>query len=93
MEDNIIANWESENKKTSSESTYKDRLDETRVFPDGIRIPIVDPYELAGLKHETEATGGGQNAGTGQDPESNSDEEPTEEPVVENQGWRIWCAG
>ena len=43
-------------------------------------MPIEDQYEPAGFGLETESTG--------QDPESDSNEEPIEEPVAENQGRR-----
>ena len=88
MEENIIANWESEMKTTSSELTDRDWLEETRLYPDRSRILVEEQYEPARFGQETESTRGGQNAGTGQDPESDSDEELTEEPVAENQGWR-----
>ena len=35
MEGKTIAEWESEKRKTSSESTDRDRLEETRVYVDG----------------------------------------------------------
>ena len=73
---------------TSSESIDRDRLEETRAHPDGSQISIEDQYEPDGFGQETEATRTNQNAKTGQDPESDSDEEPTEVPVVENQGRR-----
>ena len=88
MEEKTIVDWESEMKRTSSELTDRDQLEETRVYTDESRISIEDQYEPTGFRQETEATGRGQNAETGQDPESDSDEEPTEEPVAENQGRR-----
>ena len=78
MEEKTIADWESEKKTTSSESTDRDRLEETSVYLDGSRIPIEEQYEPVRFGHETESIGGGQNAKTGQDPESDSDEELTE---------------
>ena len=50
---------------------------------------VEEQYELAGFRQATDATGRGQNAETGQDPKSDSDEELTEEPVAENQGGDI----
>ena len=88
MEGRTIANWESEMNTTSFESTDIDRLEETRVYTDESRISIEEQSDPAGFEQETEATGRGQNAETRQDPESDSDEELTEEPVEENQGWR-----
>ena len=88
MEEKTIANWESEKKTTSSESTDRDRLEETRVYPDGSRIPVEDQYEPARFRQETEAIGGDQNTETGEDPESDSDEELTEELEAKNQGRR-----
>ena len=88
MEEKTIADWESEMKTTSSESTDRDRLEEARVYSDGNRIPVGEQYEPFGFRQETEATGRGQNAETGQDPKLDSDEEPIEESVVENQGRR-----
>ena len=90
IEEKTIADWESEMKTTSSESTDRDRLEETRGHLDGSRIPVEDQYEPSGLEHETESTGRGRNAGTGQDPESDSNEESIEEPVVENDGRRFF---
>ena len=69
---------------TPSESTDRDRLEETRVYPDENRILVGKQYEPAGFGQEIEATRRGQNTKTGQDPESDSDEEP----VAENQGRR-----
>ena len=84
MEEMTIANWESKKRTRSSESTDRDRLKETRVYPDRSLTPIGEQYEMAGFGQETGATGRGQNAETGQDPESDSDEEP----VAETQGRR-----
>mgnify|MGYP000356061628 CR=1 FL=1 len=88
MEENSIADWESEKRTTSSMSTDRDRLEETRVHPYGSRISVKEQYEPDGFGQETEATERGQNAETGQDPKLDSDEEPIEESVVENQGRR-----
>ena len=88
MEEKTIANWESKKRTRSSESTDRDRLKETRVYPDRSLTPIGEQYEMAGFGQETGATGRGQNAETEQDPESDSDEESNEEPVTENQGRR-----
>ena len=44
-------------------------LKETRVYPNGSRIPVEEQYESARFRQDTEATGGGQNAETGEDPE------------------------
>ena len=41
MEEKNIVYWESEKKTTSSESTDRDQLEETRVYPDGSQIPIM----------------------------------------------------
>ena len=70
MEENSIADWESEKRTTSSASTDKDWLEETRAHSDGSRISVEEQYEPTGLRQET---GRGQNAETGQDPESDSD--------------------
>ena len=88
VEEKNISDWESENKTTSSESTDRDRLEETRVYPDGIRTTVEEQYEPTEFGQETKSTRRDQNAETGQDLESNSDEELIEEPVVENQGQR-----
>ena len=88
MEGKTIANWESEKRTNSSESTDRDQLEETRVYPARNRIPVGDEYVAAGSGQETEEIERGENARTGQDPESDWDEELTEEPVEENQGWR-----
>ena len=88
MEEKNISYLDSKMKTTSFESTNRDRLEWTRIYLDKRRIPVEEQYEPAGFGQETEATGGGRNTETGEDPESDSDEEPTEEPVVENQGRR-----
>ena len=88
MEEKNIADWDSEMKTTSSESTDRDQLEETRFYSDEIRVPVEEQYEPARFRQETEAIGGDQNTETGEDPESDSDEELTEELVTENQGRR-----
>mgnify|MGYP007129911766 CR=1 FL=1 len=88
MEEKTIANWESEKRTTSSVSTDRDQLEETRAHPNGSRISVEEQHEPAGFRQETEATERGQNVETGQDPESDSGEEPIRELVAENQGWR-----
>ena len=47
MEAKTIANWESEKRTTSSELTDRDRLEQTRIYPDGDRIPVGEQYEPA----------------------------------------------
>ena len=59
MEENIIANWESEMKTTSSELTDRDWLEETRLYPDRSRILVEEQYEPAGFRQETQAIGRG----------------------------------
>ena len=49
MEEKTIADWESEKRTTSSESTDRDRLEETRAHPDGSRISVEEQYEPAGF--------------------------------------------
>ena len=49
MEEKTIADWESEMETTSSESIERDRLEETRVYLDGSRIPVVEQYEPSGF--------------------------------------------
>ena len=48
-------------KATSFESTDRDRLEESRVYPDESRILVEEQYEPVGFEQETEATIGGQN--------------------------------
>ena len=67
MEEKIIADWESEMKTTSSESTDRDQLEETRFYSDEIRVPVEEQYEPARFEQETERTEGGQNVETRQD--------------------------
>ena len=88
MEGKIIADWESEQRTTPFESTDRDLLKETRVYPDRNQIQVGDQYVPAGSGQETEEIRRGQNVETGQDPDSDSDEELTEKPVAKNQGRR-----
>ena len=85
MEEKTIVDWESEKRTTSSVSTNRDRLEETRVHPDESRISVEEQYEPVGFRQETEASRRGQHAKTEQDPELDLDEEPTEEPVAETK--------
>ena len=75
MEAKTIADWESEKRTTFSEASDRDRLGDIRVHLDESRISVEDQYVPAGLGQETEAVGRGENAETGQDTESDSDEE------------------
>ena len=68
--------------------TDRDRLEETRFYPDKGLMPAGEQYESDGFRQETEATRRCQNAEAGQDPESDSDEEPIEELVAENEARR-----
>ena len=62
MEGNTIVDWESEKSTTPSESSDKDRLEETRVYPDGNRIPVGDQYLPTGSGRETEEIRRGKKA-------------------------------
>mgnify|MGYP006973847556 FL=1 len=88
MEENTIADKDSEMKIKSSESTDRDWLEETRVYPNGSRTLVEKQYESGGFGQENKSTREGQNVKMGQDHKSDSDDEPTEEPVAENQRQR-----
>ena len=75
MEEKIIVDWEMEKKGTTSESTDRDRLDETRVHPIGSRMLDEEQRGRVDFGQRTESTGVEHDVG----PESDSDEEPTKE--------------
>ena len=85
MEEKTIADWELEKKTSTFESTDGGRLDGLRIHPVGSRMPVEDHSGPAGFKQETGSTKGELGVETGQVSQSDSDEEPTEESVVENQ--------
>ena len=84
VEKNIV-DWESEKKTSSSESTDEDRLDGLRIHPVGSQMSFEDHSGPVRFGQETRSTEEEPGAETRQDPESDSNEEPTEEPVVENK--------
>ena len=50
MDDKTIADWESEKKVANSESTDRDRLDESRIHLVRIRMPVEDHREPVGFE-------------------------------------------
>ena len=74
MEEKTIADWESEKKIVSSESTNRDKLDKSIIHLVGSGMSIEGHSELEALKQGTEPIEG-MDIGTAQDSESDSDEE------------------
>ena len=86
MGEKNIADCESEKKTSTSESADGDWLDGSRIHPVGSQMPVEDHSGPPGFRQETGLTEGERGAETRQDPKLDLDEEPTEEPMVENQG-------
>ena len=59
MEEKTIADWESEKKLSTSESTDEDRLGGSRIHPVGSRMSFDDLSGPTGFGQETESTEGG----------------------------------
>ena len=76
MEEKTIADWEMEKKQTSSESTDRDRLDETRIHPVGRRM-LAKEQTTGRIRARNRI----DQRRTGHEPESDSDEELTEGEV------------
>ena len=80
MENKNITNWESEKKKMDSGSIDKNWLEDIRIgvfrnrVLDGNRLTLDEPI---GFRRETKLTEEEEDIETGQDPESDSDEEHT----------------
>ena len=88
MEEKTIIDWEAEKKGSTSESTDRDRLDEAKIQPVVRRIQAEEQNGPTRFKQETELTKGVPDFKIKENLQSDSDEEPTKEPVAENQGWR-----
>ena len=86
MEEKTIADRETDKKGSTSKSTSRDQLHEVRIHSFGSRMLAKEQNRLDGFGQRTESAEGVPNTGTRKDSESESDEEPTEEPVVENKG-------
>ena len=82
MEEKMLADWESEKKIMNSESTGKDRVYEEQSQPARDRLALEDPTEDGEETEPVDEEGEGD-IGTGPNPEMDSDEEQTEEPVTE----------
>ena len=74
-EEKTITNWETEKKIGSFDSTDKDQLDETRIHPVRTRMLPKEQNGPDGFRQGTKSNEGGPDAETGQDHESDSDEE------------------
>ena len=75
MEEKIIVYWETEKKRACSVLTDKDQLDETRIHPVRTRMLPKEQNGPDGFRQGTKSNEGGPDAETGQDHESDSDEE------------------